>query len=92
MKDNKFSNFGIDMCLVFDKATKIEQVHDDDTINAGGNQNTLTFTTISEIKQLKSGTYIDVMGVVVNAGKTQNVPGANNTTVARKNVVIADES
>ena len=56
------------MCLVFDKQTKIEQVHDDETINEKGNQNTLTFTTISEINALKPGTYIDVMGVVVNAG------------------------
>ena len=80
------------MCLVFDKQTKIEQVHDDETINEKGNQNTLTFTTISEINALKPGTYIDVMGVVVNAGQSQMVPGSNGNTVARKNVVIADES
>lgn len=34
MKDNKFANKEIDMCLVFDKVTKIEQVHDDDSIQS----------------------------------------------------------
>ena len=32
------------MSIVFDKNTKIEQVHDDETINQDANQNTLTFT------------------------------------------------
>lgn len=67
-------------------------MHDDETINAGGNQNTLTFTGISEIKQLKTGTYIDVIGVVVNAGKKGEVPGANGGKITRRNVVIADDS
>ena len=46
LKDQKFSNTGIDMSIVFDKNTKIEQIHDDDSINQDGNSNTLTFTGI----------------------------------------------
>jgi hypothetical protein len=92
LKDNKFSNTGIDMSLVFDKNTKIEQIHDDESINLDANSNTLTFTSISEIKTLKNGTYIDIIGIVVNMGSIGIVPGANGNTVARRNVMIADES
>lgn len=44
------------------------------------------------MKTVKPGTYIDVVGVVVNMGSVGTVPGSNQATVARKNVVIADDS
>jgi len=91
-KENKFNQTNIDMTLVFDKGTKIEPVHDDELINTTGAGNTLTFTSISEIKQLKTGTYIDVIGVVINAGKRGSVPGAGGGSIVRRNVMIADDS
>jgi hypothetical protein len=44
VRDNKFNNSTAEMSLVFDKSTKIEAVHDDETINEMGKENTLTFT------------------------------------------------
>ena len=41
---------------------------------------------------MKNGTYIDIIGIVVNMGSVGIVPGANGNTVARRNVMIADES
>lgn len=37
LKDQKFASAGTDMTIVFDKQTKIEQVHDDGDITEDGN-------------------------------------------------------
>ena len=75
MKDSKFSNSDIDMSLVLDKSTQIVQVHDDDSIES--DSKTFTFTQISELQSLKNGTFVDVIGVVVNVGEGGLVPGSN---------------
>ena len=86
-----------DMAIVLDRQTTVQEVHDDENeiqLKQLGIE-TCRFTQIQELKRLRSGTMVDVIGVVIKmgqAGMVHNPKQPKKDESIRRNAIIADDS
>ena len=87
--NQKYTSIKNDYCIIFDRSSEIQEVEDDNRIEAQG----FSFVTIDEINEFEQNRTLDTIGVISTVGTISNfIPKNGGPSKDKRTLQICDES